>query len=217
MDETIHVSPKTFSWYPGSNHTLSIPSPQPGAAGIRQVFSSWSDGGAQDHIITAPSLPTTFSASLMSQYSLGVELSPSNGGAVTPSGTAWFNKGDVANVAAQANPGFSFTGWSGALSGPSNSGTVSMTGPKKLKAKFKQVKYSLKTSVSPSQSGSVAKSPSKSKYVYGETVTLTAKPKAGYVFTGWSGSATGLENPIALSITGNLSATASFAKEESRQ
>ena len=70
VDETIHVSPKTFSWYPGSNHTLSIPSPQPGGAGIRHVFGSWSDGGTQSHSITAPSRTTTFSASLISQYSL---------------------------------------------------------------------------------------------------------------------------------------------------
>ena len=89
-----------------------------------------------------------------------------------------------------------------------------MTGPKKVKAKFKQVKYGLKTNVVPSQSGSVTKNPNKSKYVYGETATLTAKPKVGYVFTGWSGSATGLENPITLSITDNLSVTASFMKEE---
>ena len=89
-----------------------------------------------------------------------------------------------------------------------------MTGPKKVKAKFKQVKYGLKTNVVPSRSGLITKSPNKSKYVYGETATLTAKPKAEYVFIGWSGSASGSENPITIIVTGPLSATASFLKEE---
>jgi hypothetical protein len=47
VDGTPYTAPQTFEWTPGSSHTLAVVSPQAGAAGTRQVFASWSDGGAQ--------------------------------------------------------------------------------------------------------------------------------------------------------------------------
>ncbi len=44
-------------------------------------------------------------------------------------------------------------------------------------------------------SGSLAADPDLPEYSYGETVTLTATPDPGWVFTGWSGDLTGSENP----------------------
>ena len=42
------------------------------------------------------------------------------------------------------------------------------------------------------------------------TVSITATPIEGYVFTGWTGNATGNENPLSVTITGNVDITANF-------
>ena len=42
------------------------------------------------------------------------------------------------------------------------------------------------------------------------TVSITATPIEGYFFTGWTGDATGNENPLSVTITGNVDITANF-------
>ena len=42
------------------------------------------------------------------------------------------------------------------------------------------------------------------------TVSITASPIEGYFFTGWTGNATGNENPLIVTINGNLDITANF-------
>jgi hypothetical protein len=46
----------------GSHNSLSAPSPQKLTWGLRFRFANWSDGGAQSHNITAPSIATTYRA-----------------------------------------------------------------------------------------------------------------------------------------------------------
>ncbi|TGE24819.1 PKD domain-containing protein [Hymenobacter aquaticus] len=59
-------------------------------------------------------------------------------------------------------------------------------------------------------SGSVTKNPNAASYASGTVVSLTATPAAGYTFSGWSGDATGTTNPLAVTMTGNRSITATF-------
>ena len=47
-------------------------------------------------------------------------------------------------------------------------------------------------------------------YDEGAEVTITATPDEGYRFTGWTGNATGNENPLSVTITGNVNITANF-------
>ena len=47
-------------------------------------------------------------------------------------------------------------------------------------------------------------------YDEGAQVTITATPDEGYRFTGWTGNATGNENPLSVTITGNVNITANF-------
>jgi len=73
--------------------------------------------------------------------------------------------------------------------------------------------YLLKTSVSPTGSGTVAASPASADGYYnsGTTVKLTATPAAGFVFSGFSGNLTGSANPQSLAMSAPLSVTANFA------
>jgi hypothetical protein len=62
VDGTVYTAPQSFEWTPNSTHTLSVPSIQSGSFGTRYVFTSWSDGGAQQHQITVGSLNLTITA-----------------------------------------------------------------------------------------------------------------------------------------------------------
>jgi uncharacterized repeat protein (TIGR02543 family) len=50
---------------------------------------------------------------------------------------------------------------------------------------------------------------------FNPTVKIEAKPKTGYVFTGWSGDATGTTNPMTLSMTKSYAITATFSSTNS--
>ena len=46
----------------------------------------------------------------------------------------------------------------------------------------------------------------------GQNITVSATPVEGYQFTGWSGDATGNENPLTLTVYSNTSITANFER-----
>ena len=209
VDGTTYTAPQTFNWSPNSSHTLSVASPQ-GGTGTRYLFSSWSDVGAQNHMITVPSSGTTYTANFSAQYSLTTLVSPLGVGAVSPSGVNWYNSGQSVPVSGSPNTGYSFSSWTGDLTGSSNPASLTMGGPKSVTANFTQNQYTLAVSVNPSGSGSVTKSPSKSTYVYGEQVTLTATANAGYSFGSWSGDASGTTSPTTVTINGNKTVSATF-------
>lgn len=211
VDEAIYKTPETFDWLAGDLHALEAPVQQEGASGTRYVFSRWSDGGAASHEIVCPPEAQTYRAEYAAQYSLAVTQSPLSAGTVTPSGTTWWEQDEEVTVEALPNPGYTVS-WSGAASGTANPVKVRMSGPKKLKANFKQSKYSLKLSLNPAASGTITKSPSRSKYVYGDIVTLTATPKTGYSFSHWSGDVSGSANPLTITVTGDLSVEAVFTQ-----
>jgi len=87
---------------------------------------------------------------------------------------------------------------------------VIMTSNKTIGANFAINTYSLTTSAS--GSGSVAKSPDQATYDHGSSVQLTATPGVGYMFTGWTGDATGMDNPLTVTMTANKSISATFVQ-----
>ena len=72
--------------------------------------------------------------------------------------------------------------------------------------------YYLQTFVS--GNGSITRSIKKSSYISGSVVSLTAKPQAGYRFTGWTGNASGVQNPITITMNANKKIEANFAPVE---
>ncbi|HPS02797.1 MAG TPA: hypothetical protein PLA90_14760, partial [Candidatus Sumerlaeota bacterium] len=60
------------------------------------------------------------------------------------------------------------------------------------------------------EQGSVSVSPSKTNYLDGSTVVLTAAPDPWYRFTGWSGDVTTTTNPLTLTMDSNKTVTAHF-------
>jgi len=211
VDGAPYTAPQSFGWSPGSSHTVSVSSPQNGTVGTRYIYSSWSDGGGQTHTVTVPETNETYTANFSIQHTLTASADPSGGGTVNPSGERWYNRGDSVDVSATPNGGYSFTGWSGSVSGTTNPVRVSMDGVKTVTANFSQSQYTLTVNVSPSSSGSVSKSPNQSTYAYGAQVILTATPNSGYTFNNWTGDVTGATNPVNVTMNGNKSTTVNFS------
>lgn len=67
--------------------------------------------------------------------------------------------------------------------------------------------YTLTTAASPSNGGSVLGG---GTYPSGMNASVTATANSGYVFTGWSGAASGTLNPVTISMTSDKSLTANF-------
>jgi len=58
--------------------------------------------------------------------------------------------------------------------------------------------------------GTVSKSPDASTYDSASVVSLTAMPKSGYTFTGWSGAVSGTTNPVSVTMNAAKNVTATF-------
>ena len=87
-----------------------------------------------------------------------------------------------------------------------------MNGNKSVTASFAPVTPDTYTLETPTSGGGIIlRNPNQTVYQSGQVVTLTADPDDGYVFTGWSGDASGTANPIQITMKGNKSVTASFA------
>lgn len=121
-----------------------------------------------------------------------------------------YNSGQTVTLTATPSSGYIFSNWSGDLSGSSNPATITMNSNKTVTANFSQAPAESYTLSTFATNGSITKSPDKTDYTAGEAVTLTAVPNTGYSFVDWSGSATGTNNPLILTMNADMSVTASF-------
>ena len=146
-----------------------------------------------------PNPTPKFTLTLNTIGSGSVILNPAGG--TYPSGTTVI-------VTALPAPGFSFTGWSGALTGSNSTTTIKIDSAKSVTASFTAIKYTL--TVNTLTGGTVEKTPDKATYSIGESVQLIATPASGYTFTGWSGDLTGSTNPDTITINDNKIVGATF-------
>jgi len=136
VDGISYTAPASFEWNPGSSHTISASSPQNGGTGIRYVYASWSDGGAQSHIVTVGTSDSTMTANFNTQYQLTMAA---NYGTTNPSvGMHWYNTGSSVQISATAPSAgtgerYAWNGWTGSGNGPytstSNPTTITMNAP----------------------------------------------------------------------------------------
>ena len=121
---------------------------------------------------------------------------------------ASFTHDQVVTVTATADPGWTFAGWSGDLSGTTNPTTLTMDGNKSITATFTQNYYNV--TVLTSANGVINRMPEQTTYVYGDVITFTAVANPGYTFINWTGDLSGSENPATLEVTGNHTVGATF-------
>src|SRR5690625_2172372 len=61
--------------------------------------------------------------------------------------------------------------------------------------------------------GTVTRAPDLESYEEGTSVTLTATETTGWIFTGWSGDASGTTNPLTVTVNEDMSIIAEFEPE----
>jgi len=105
------TTPVTFIWEVGSTHLLEAFSPVDLGNGTRYVWYSWSDGGARNHSYVTPSRNTTVKAFFKKQYNVTFNVKPPGYGAVTPSGSDWYNESLTIQIYATPGPGCIFRNW----------------------------------------------------------------------------------------------------------
>jgi glucose/arabinose dehydrogenase len=127
------TAPLTFDSVVNLTRPLGAPSPQPAGAS-RYVFTSWSDGGAQNHDISVPLANTTYTANFRLEHPLTTAANPPGGGTISPGG--FFAAGSVAAVAATPAPGWRFFRFSGDSTSSTSPLNLTMDGPKSLTAQF---------------------------------------------------------------------------------
>ncbi len=138
-------------------------------------------------------------------------LNHTGNGSVSANPSPPYYENDTVELTATADAGWSFTNWSGSLSGSDNPKNITMNSNKTVTANFTQNEYTL--TVNTNGSGSVNVNPVKTTYHYGDVVTLTAVPDTDWVLSAWSGNLSGTTNPASLTITSNMSVTAHFIED----
>jgi len=171
-------------------------------------FDKWS-GDVSDKV-TSVSITMnsnkSISVTFIKVYNVNTAVSPSGGGTISPTGGT-YDEGSSVTLTATPATGYRFTKWSGDVSDTVTPLVIPMNADKSVTANFIKV-YTLTTSASPAEGGSV--SPADSTYDEGSTVTLNAVPAAGYIFEKWSGDVSGNVTPANLTMDGNKNVTAMF-------
>ncbi len=125
---------------------------------------------------------------------------------------ATYAYGAVVDLTAVADPGWTFSHWTGDLTGSTNPDSITVTGNMSVTAHFTEDQYTL--TVLTAGNGSVALDPNQASYTYGETVDLTAVADVGWTFDHWSGDLGGSTNPDSLTVTADMSVTAHFTEDQ---
>jgi hypothetical protein len=179
-------------------------------------FTEWSGdltGSANPEVITMDgdkAVTATFTEA-GPQYSLTVNTA--GGGTVTldPAGGV-YEEGTIVTVTAMADTGWSFSEWSGDLSGSVNPQTITMDGEKTVTATFIETGTQFALTLNTVGTGGVSLDPAGGLYDEGTVVTLTAVPGMGWEFTEWGGDLTGSANPATITMDGDKTVTATFTE-----
>lgn len=172
------------------------------------AFSYWSgaaSGSTNPLVLTMDGNKTITAHFTQQQYTVTFDLGAHGtrtGGGLLSQTVAHGGSAVAPTVAAAA--GWDFTGWDRAL--------TNITGNVTIRAQYSQHTYTLLINAT---NGNVSIDPLRNDYLPNTIVQLTATPDPGYVFSGWSGDATGSDNPLAVSMNANKAITANFLAQVS--
>jgi uncharacterized repeat protein (TIGR02543 family) len=191
----------------GGSYTYGSNATATATAATGSTFTGWSNAatGTTNPATIAMTANKTLTATFtLNTYTVSTAVSGS--GSVTGAGT--YNYGSTATLTATAATGYTFTGWSGAITGTTNPQTLTVDAAKSVTATFTANAYTL--AVTTVGSGSVTGA---GGYTYGQTASLAATPGTGWLFSGFSGAVVSSISPASVLIDGNKSVTATFVRQ----
>ncbi|MFN2170923.1 MAG: InlB B-repeat-containing protein [Candidatus Promineifilaceae bacterium] len=182
------------------------------------AFSSWGGNatGTDNPLIVTmdedKTITATFIETGVETYTLTVNTS-GNGSVTKSLDQETYPAGTIVTLTAEPDEGWQFDSWSGNLTGNTNPTTITMDANKTVTATFSEIPPGTYTlTVTTEGNGTVIKSPNQASYTAGTVVTLTPVPNTDWVFTGWSGDATGTTTPLQVTMNSNMSIKATFTE-----
>ncbi|MBE3136010.1 MAG: DUF2341 domain-containing protein, partial [Thermoplasmata archaeon] len=182
------------------------------SAGLGWSFAGWSGdlaGSTNPETITIDGNKAVTATFTQNEYTLTVTTVGSGSVGKSPD-QATYHYGDVVELAASADLGWTFSEWSGDLTGSTNPETITIDGNKAVTATFTQDEYTISLTIF--GSGTVVKQPDALTYHFNDVVQLTATAGPGWYFDFWSGDLTGTVNPAMITIDGDKAVTATFTE-----
>ena len=178
------------------------------AASTGYTFTGWTDD------LSGTTTPTTITldgdktvSATFEQNLVSLTITQSTGGTITASPVGPYHYGDMVQLIATADSGYSFTSWTGDASGITSPVTITLDGDKTVSATFEQNLVSL--TITQSTGGTITANPV-GPYHYGDEVTLTAAASTGYTFTGWTDDLSGTTTPTTITLDGDKTVSATF-------
>jgi uncharacterized repeat protein (TIGR02543 family) len=209
---TVTKDPNSNSYASGTKVKLTA------TASTGYVFKSWSgdasgtNASIEINMDGNKTVTAVFEQKAAETFTLTVNAG--NGGTVTKNpNNGPYASGTKVTLTAVPSEGYVFKNWSGAVSGTNATVEITMDGNKTVSAVFEQKPANTAVlTVKVVGTGSVAKSPDKSSYDKGSTITLTAKPSSGVsVFDGWSGGGlSGKDLSATITLNSDITVTATF-------
>ncbi len=180
-------------------------------------FNAWSGaatGSANPTALTITGNMQVTAGFAQNRYTLTVNIIGAGCGVTKNLDQTTYTYGTNIQLTAIAAQGWSFSGWSGDLTGTANPATITIDGDKTVTAAFTQnQQYTLTVNVV-GAGCTVTKSPDQATYTYGTNVQLTPIAASGYTFSGWSGDLTGAANPASITMDGDKTVTATFTQNQ---
>ncbi|MEX1261883.1 MAG: InlB B-repeat-containing protein, partial [Balneolaceae bacterium] len=133
--------------------------------------------------------------------------------------TTEYAYGTTVELTANPADGWTFTGWSGDLSGSENPTQIDITEEKEVTAVFQEEKDFYALTIETEGEGSVSTElesgdESDGLYENGSVVELTASVADEWVFSHWEGSVDGDENPVSVEMNSDKTISAVFVPRE---
>lgn len=144
-------------------------------------------------------------------YLLSVSVSPEYSGTITYP-TNPIQEGEVVELIPVPHPNWVFKQWEQDVTGTSNPLNVLMDSDKTITGVFVKRDYPLSITIQGEGTveESIIQNPSGREYPHGTLVSLVPVPKEGWVFSEWSGDASGTLVPLQFSVDKELQITATF-------
>ena len=157
------------------------------------------------------SVTAVFEPESVITYTLTTSTEGEGAGMIEPESGEYEASTSVALQVIVANDGSYFVEWAGDASGTDPTVTITMDSDKHVIGVFDRIELEPTLTVNISGEGSV--SPGSGTYYYGDEVILTATPADGYLFSGWSGDASGTSTEVTIFMDADKSVTANFVPE----
>ena len=152
-----------------------------------------------DKSVTAVFTEDSYPLTVLVDGSGSVDLSPVGGS---------YTYNTVVTLTPVASAGWTFSHWSGGISGSANPGAITMTEEKSVTAHFTQLSYTL--TLSTIGNGTATQVPTGPTHLSGTNVNIEATPDAGWEFAEWTGDLESAINPTTVTMDDNKVITANF-------